>query len=332
MSLEENKNKKKVKYKDGTQDEHSDDKYISLPYNKKNILATVSDIENLLAKYGINCKVIDMNVFLTALTHKSYIEKDFDFTKEMYDECEDYPEAIPLQKKSYEMLEFYGDSVADKYVRKYLCTRFHESDEGVLTKLKTKLVDTSSFSNFARKMNLTKYIIISKQVEGMDNGLGRASDEFRKILEDVFEAFIGAMDLSLLDLELLNKNYTINEYKEFMKTYQSPCEKLIYYLLENYVDFAELLYNDTNYKNQLLQYYHKMQWGNPEYKMEEYDGPAHKRIFKMYVCDNQGKKIGSGTGKRKKDGEQLSAKQALIYLGVIEEDDDVIDLTEELFI
>jgi len=289
----------------------------------------------LLLKFGIRVKVIDLPLFQTALTHKSYIVKDFEFTEDMLNECNDYPDAIPLQKKSYEMQEFYGDAVADKEVRKYLCNRYPNQDEGVLTKLKTNLVDTKSFAKFCRAIGLTRYIIISKQVENMDNGLGRASPEFRKILEDVLEAFMGAMDRGLIDLDEFNmRTDDIDKFIEFKNKHKDPCEKLIVYLLETQIDFAELFYNDTNYKNRLLQYYHKKQWGYPKYGEESHKGPAHKRVFTMCVYDKDENKIGYGTGKRKKDGEQLAAKQALIKLGVIHEenDDNTINLTEIIYV
>lgn len=326
--------KQKIKYRDGSNIDNPDEKYINLPYNKKNVLVTEEDIEMLLNNFGIKSKVYNLDIFRVALTHKSYIEKNFEFTEEMLKECEDYPDAIELQKRSYETLEFYGDSVADKIVRKYLCDRYPNEDEGVLTKLKTNLVDTNSFAKFARVIGLTPYIIISKQVENMDNGLGRGSEEFRKILEDVFEAFMGAMDRGLIDIDEFNmRTESVEEYIEFKQNYKSPCEKLIIYLLESQVDFAELFYNDTNYKNRLLQYYHKMQWGFPVYGVESHEGPAHRRLFTMYVLDKDKNKIGFGSGKRKKDGEQIAAKQALIYFGEIdEEEDDVIDISASIFV
>lgn len=311
-----------------------DEKHISVPYNLKNVLVTEKDIEELLSKFGIRIKVIDLEKIQTALTHKSYIEKNFEFTQEMLDECKDYPDALPLQKESYERLEFFGDSVVDKVVRKYLLERFPTEDEGFLTTIKTKLVDTDSLSRFSRELGLTNFIIVSKQVEGMDNGIGRASSEFRKILEDVFEAFIGAMESAVVDLDFYEKQFSdLSSYIEWKKRYQDPCTRLIVKMLETKVDFAEIIYNDTNYKNQLLQYFHKMKWGSPIYKEEFFDGPAHKRLFVMCVMDHTGKeKVGSGKGKRKKDGEQMAARQALIKFGVIEEDEELVDISSEIFV
>ena len=323
--------KQKIKYKDNTE---TDEKTINLPYNKKNVFITEKIIEDILLKFNIKVKVINLELFQIALTHKSYIEKNIEFTPEMLNECDDYPNAIPLQKKSYEMLEFYGDSVADRIVRKYLCYRYPNEDEGVLTKIKTNIVDTNTFSKFTRVIGITPYILISKQLENLDNGLGRSSDEFRKILEDVFESFIGALDQGIIDLEEFEmRTECIDEYIEYKQKYKSPCEKLIIQLMESHIDFAELFFNDTNYKNRLLQYYHKQQWGYPIYGVEEHDGPAHKRMFRMYVLDKDGNKIAYGDGRRKKDGEQNAAREALIQYGQIEEEElNRIDITTEIFI
>lgn len=314
--------------------EKNNEKTISLPFNKKNVYITDIIIEDILKKFGIKVKVTNLELFQIALTHKSYIEKNIEFTNEMLKECDDYKISIPLQKKSYEMLEFYGDSVADRIVRKYLCNRYPNEDEGILTKIKTNIVDTETFSKFTRVIGITPYILISKQLENLDGGLGRTSNEFRKILEDVFESFMGALDQGVIDLEDFEmKTECVEEYIEYKQKHKSPCEKLLIQLMETHIDFSELFYNDKNYKNRLLQYFHKQQWGFPIYGVEEHDGPAHKRMFKMYVLDKDGNKVAYGNGRRKKDGEQNAAREALIKYGQIEEDEmNRIDITTELFV
>ena len=37
-------------------------------------------------------------------------------------------------------------------------------------------------------------------------------------------------------------------------------------ILEQTVDFTDLIKHDTNYKDQLLKFYQKNQWGFPKYK------------------------------------------------------------------
>ena len=57
----------------------------------------------------------------------------------------------------------------------------------------------------------------------------------KNILEDSFEAFIGALYLDTNDIYFV-KDFLIKVY-------------------EKYVDFAEIILNDTNYKDQLLRYF-----------------------------------------------------------------------------
>ena len=59
----------------------------------------------------------------------------------------------------------------------------------------------------------------------------------KNILEDTFEAFIGALYLDTNDI-LFVKEFLINIY-------------------EKYIDFTDIIINDTNYKDQLLRYFQK---------------------------------------------------------------------------
>lgn len=285
-----------------------DDKQVIIPYNLKNKLICEQDVTNILAKYDIYVQINDISIYQTALTHKSYIVRNFNFTNEMLKDCYDYTDnVVQLQDKSYERLELYGDRVIDKLVIKYLMNRYPNDNEGFMTTLKTKLVDCASLSVFAREIGLTDFILISKQVENIDNGTGRASVSFRNILEDVFEAFIGALDLDVGE---------------------DVCDKLIIMLLETNVDFADLLYNDTNYKNQLQEYYHKMKWGHPIYEELIEDTADRRKSFTMCIYKD-GQLIGKGTGNKKKYGEQYAAKEALHYFGLLDEDINKVDVVNE---
>jgi len=73
-------------------------------------------------------------------------------------------------------------------VSQYLFHRYLKQDEGFLTKLKTKLVRTNMLAKFSLYIGLDKHILISKYVEDMCGGRTNEC-----ILEDTFEAFIGAL-------------------------------------------------------------------------------------------------------------------------------------------
>jgi ribonuclease-3 len=128
-----------------------------------------------------------------------------------------------------------------------------------------------------------------------------------KIHEDVFESFVGALFLS-------------NGFE--------PCMFLITNLLETLIDYSEKLYCDNNYKDILLRYHHHKKWDSPIYTNIHFDGPAHKRKYIMGVekynaneiINDYDKYIGYGIGSSKKEGEQNSAKMALIIYGLLEKD------------
>ena len=48
------------------------------------------------------------------------------------------------------------------------------------------------------------------------------------------------------------------------------CKRLVVKIIETHLDLAQLIYTETNHKDTLLQYYHKMKWSvDPEYKLLE---------------------------------------------------------------
>ena len=173
----------------------------------------------------------------------------------------------------------------------------------------TKLVNTYALADFARYLGLSKYMLLSDQIENKNDG--RRSN---KLLEDTFEAFLGAMFLDF------NKNKDI--YSFGFKSLSGPgyqvCEKFIIYIIENEVDLEKLIIKDTNYKDQLLRYYQHNFQLTPCYKEINIDGPPHKRLFTMAVLDKDGKVYATATNKTKKQAEQLASKNALIKFGKIE--------------
>ena len=147
-----------------------------------------------------------------------------------------------------------------------------------MTKLKTKIEDKTSLSRFAKIIGLDEFIIISKQNEL--NGIGRSNE---KILEDAFESFMGAV----------YKDSGFYKSKEFIE-----------YILENEIDWSEIINNDKNYKDQLLRYYHSNKWSHPKYiHLEEY-GYGNKKTFKVGLLDNNNNIIVTAKDSSKQKAEQ----------------------------
>ena len=100
---------------------------------------------------------------------------------------------------------------------------------------------------------------------------------------------------------------------------------LIVNLLETQIDYSEKLYCDNNYKDQLLRYHHIQEWSHPKYNIICSEGPAHRKKYivgvqRHDITDNDNKYIGYGIGNKHKEGEQQSAKMALIIYGVLNDD------------
>ena len=125
-------------------DEHEDVETVSIPFNENNILIKNEDVEKLFKKFNIDIKVKDIGLYRKALTHKSYIKREYyGLYKDMLEEAYKlYPKGtLPLQDASNERFEFLGDTVIKLICADYLFDRFNEDgdDEGFLSRLKMKI-------------------------------------------------------------------------------------------------------------------------------------------------------------------------------------------------
>ena len=92
------------------------------PYNLNNKLITSNDIVNIMETLNIsNFKVNKLLLFQTAFIHKSYC-------KELYEDTDfkNIDHSLDLQDKSYETMEFLGDSILGSIVSSYLYERFYK--------------------------------------------------------------------------------------------------------------------------------------------------------------------------------------------------------------
>jgi ribonuclease-3 len=293
---------------------HNDDEdneiLISIPYNENNILIESEDVERLLKNFGIKIKVNNIEIFREAMSHYSYVNQKYysKFSKEMNEMKRTRHALVELRDVSSERLEFVGDGTIKDILCSYLYLRYKinpKGDEGFMTYLKTKIEDKSSFSRFAKELGLDTYVLISKQTELIK---GRNSD---KILEDAFEAFLGALKLD---------------------QGQDVCKNLIEFFLENSVDYPTLIFQNENYKDQLMQLFHSNKWISPIYwevSCKVYDNSTQK-IYTMGVLDpmtsvdDKGRPndiiiIAEGEGTSKQRAEQQAALNALIKFKQIKE-------------
>ena len=261
-----------------------DNKFRADPYNFNNELIKVNDIINIMNKLNINdFTTNNIEYYQRSFIHKSYCKlSDYAIYGNPGKGC------LELQEKSYETMEFLGDSILGSIVSSYIYRRFyiiHGENEGFLTKLKIRLVCGDNLSILSKDLGLSKYIIISKHID--NNCSGRDS---QNILEDVLEAFIGA--------HYLDKGY--------LKT-----EDFIIRLIEKYCDFTDIILRDNNYKDQVSRYFQKTFNIYPKYETKKHENTFKSTIYK----DDTIVSIGEGVSKKK--AEQDVSKKALIHFNVI---------------
>ena len=268
----------------------------NLPYNNKNILLQPDDLRRLLDNNGLKgIEFKNINLYRVAFVHKSYCTmKNTNFEKSNINCHED---CLPLQDVSYERLEFLGDSLLGMIVASYLYNRFPDQSEGFLSKIRTKIVNGKMLGYLSDKIGFPKYAIISKQVEESN---GRTN---YKIMEDIFEAFIGAVytDFQAEEDEVcLPKNIKISPYSG---AGYFIVESWIIYIIENYIDFSELIRIKNNYKDMLVSYMQHYLQDMPQFKELAVNIKDNNRLFTYCVKDRNGTIIATSTGKNKKEAE-----------------------------
>lgn len=222
-------------------------------------MVSVAFKQNLKKKYGI--KFNNEKLLEDAFTHSSY--------------ANEHP-----GRKDYEKLEFLGDAVLELAVSDYLYRHFPRLNEGELTRMRSNIVRTEGFSEFAIECGFPEEINLGKGEE-------KAGARKRKtLLEDVFEAFNGALFLD-----------------QGMSAVQHFLHLTVYPLI------AEGDFNASrDYKTELQE---RLQVNGPvkiEYRV--IDENESKPSFKVQLLVN-GEKVSEGQGRNKKAAEQQAAQAAL---------------------
>jgi len=308
----------------------SNDKTLKLsPWNENNYLITENDIYTIYEKCGFEnvretIKINDLKLYQTAFIHGSYIKKkqfeNFNKSGEKVFKLSNKPNGVlDLFDEDYEDMEFLGDRCLDLSIAFYLYRMYPDSDQGFKTKMKTKLVKKESLASFANFLGFSNHLIISKHVEEKTI-LGRKNP---RILEDVMEAFLCAifLDQNMNDEYYSEKMYDLKRFRLSGPGWQIV-NGFIENLLEQCIDWEELVMNEENYKEILLKYYQKEFKITPEYLELNIEGPPHHRIFTMGVFDRDGEIVGRGVAKNKREAEQNASKNALKYFG--QDIDDIL--------
>lgn len=228
----------------------------------------------------INTRPKDINLYRRAFVHKS-IQKYIKNSDFLVQNVQEY------MKESFERLEFVGDATFNLIVAKILYEKYPDKDEGFLTRIRTKIVRGTNCSKLSKNLNLSKYILISSKIK--DN------NAFDKLLEDIFEALIGAIFLDL--------GYDATE--EFIRN-----------LLDKFININEFIESEDNYKDLIMRFTQFNGYELPIYDVVSIEGQPHNRLFTVSLKLKKNRntnQYGSGKGFSKKEAEQQACKDAICF-------------------
>ncbi|OGY46316.1 MAG: ribonuclease III [Candidatus Buchananbacteria bacterium RIFCSPHIGHO2_01_FULL_44_11] len=224
----------------------------------------MTELSNLEKKIKVHFKNTD--ILKQALVHRSYLNENPGFKLE-----------------HNERLEFLGDAVLELIVTDYL---FHNypNPEGDLTNWRASLVNSQMLAKIAQKIELGKYLYLSKGENNDTNGKAR-----NYILANALEALIGSIYID-----------------QGLEMAQNFIAKNILPELPNIL--SNKLYLDPKSKFQeIAQEKLKI---TPNYRVLEENGPDHDKKFQVGVFLND-ELIATATGSSKQEGQTKAAKAAL---------------------
>lgn len=183
-------------------------------------------------------------------------------------------------------LEFLGDAVLGLVLTRELYEKFPDLDEGPLTKARAQLVNQRTLCQQARALGLGDHLVMSRG-EIQSGGRDRASS-----LADAYEALVGAI---------------------FMDGGYTPACEFVLRCFRDTCDNFTILPNLSNPKGELQEFLQSRSPEPPRYTVTASSGPDHDRHFECAVT-HDGRELGRGTGKSKREAQSAAALAALRQL------------------
>lgn len=184
--------------------------------------------------------------------------------------------------KHNERLEFLGDSILGAIVADYIYNQCPHVEEGVLSKIKSNLVSRQNLYFWGKEMDLGSFIALG---HGEIATGGRTRDS---IISNAVEAVIGAV--------YIDGGYAAAEQ-----------------VVLPWVKTQRLTQDSGDFKSLLQEFVQKRSKHTPLYEVIQTVGPEHDKVFTVRVTLD-GKELGVGKGRNKKQAEQSAAENAFEHL------------------
>jgi ribonuclease-3 len=280
--IEKRKEKKKEKDKENKKKkENEKDK----ENDKENVIKSgnelsVEDVVKMLSLHlpPDKARVADLSLYRCAMVHKSFAI------------------SVGMKRvKTYERLEFLGDSVLSMIVASYLYERYPDQDECFMTRMRTKLVNGKMLADLcSRHTPLPSFVSAATSTVSWT------------VLEDVFEAFLGAL--------FLDGGFDV-------------CRLWLVGFLERNVDFSELAADQVGPKESLnrhcmrnLGYILVSENLGTETSRDAFDrfddkyGSKCRQSVRLRTPD--GTVVSTGCGDTRKEAEDAAVRRAIEYYGI----------------
>lgn len=197
--------------------------------------------------------------------------------------------ANEIKKGSHEnneRLEFLGDAVLDMAVSEYMYRHFPKMPEGELTKLRAAVVCEGSLAELSRKLGVGRVLLLGK---GEESTGGRNRDS---ILADAFESIIGAICI----------DGGVDAAVTYVMRFMVDC-----------IEHTKSTFRNLDCKTHLQEVIQKVSKIPLQYAIIDEQGPDHNKVFVAEVT-HEGRVLGTGKGRSKKEAEQNAANNALEHI------------------
>ncbi len=207
-----------------------------------------------------------------ALTHRSVLH-------------ESSPKQSPLPKPTLDnqRLEFFGDAVLQLALTEVVFEHFPEADEGELTKMRARFANRHMLCRLGGALSLGDYLRLGKGEES-SGGRSRPSN-----LADAFEAVVGAI---------------------YLDGGFAAARRFVLAQLHPELDQLNAGPDEDNPKGRLQEMIQEHCGKNPVYRIASQTGPDHAKHFEA-VVELEGRELGRGAGRNKKEAEMQAAEAAL---------------------
>lgn len=192
-------------------------------------------------------------------------------------------EANLSHNESNERLEFLGDTILNMLVSEYIFNIKPEITEGNMTKVRADIICESCLFEAAMKIGYGKFLLLG-------NGeLKNGGDKRPSILSDAFEAITAAI---------------------YIDSGKGEAKKFVLNALKGKIDSVVKNIGNKDHKTRLQEILQTNENVKIKYEIIDEKGPEHAKEYTAVVKCN-GKVLGKGSGKNKKEAEQSAAGDAL---------------------